>query len=436
MSPDVFTVVRQIGTVHVDAARTASAVRSIDNGDYSIPDLFEAICASSVTAFAIEALRSAQLGAASQELLTMLTEYETADRAWGAAVIEPMRKVVAKAAEEGGHVIKGLANQSFYPEPALRHMGDVDLYFPTCAASLGMVKWLRSEGWEWDTAEFPWIKWHESGLLYGQFSMVLPGSAEPPARVDLHFGPFSIGHAEMVPLIGWRPGRALGVSVQVPCTETAIALTAAHAFNDQLISMKDINDLHCLLCPGIDWIAMVELCRSVGTDAVLGRYLLEARRAYPDDDLPSLPDVSSLGNMKPDRLPRARAFASYAYHGAVTRGSSRHHAVWLGFDAYRYYTSDLSPRGSTLSTLLPTGAQRRRYRCWRLLPEQTWKGLPVAPSVPGPVREERLAGELELLLADRAAAVRLSDDVFVPTVWGDVHPQSVALAAHLAGTRL
>jgi hypothetical protein len=131
-----------------------------------------------VPTFAADALRAVRLGAASRELLMMLTEYDRAERSWVAPVIEPVRKIMTKTAEEGNVVTKGFISQSFYLDLVLQHIGDVNLNFPTYAGSLGMVKWLRAERWEYDTLECPRIKWHESGQLYGQFSLALPDSSE------------------------------------------------------------------------------------------------------------------------------------------------------------------------------------------------------------------------------------------------------------------
>ncbi len=432
---DQFDLVRRIGRLDPDQALITPVVRSIDSGECSVEDLFAALCASSVTTFAIASLQAVPVGAGAGALLGMLKKYEEEDRAWGDQVIGVMRRVVVKAAEEGGHVIKGLANQSLYPVPQSRHMGDVDLHFPTCDAALGIIKWLRDEGWDWDTSEFPWLKWHESGMTYGQLSLILPGSAEPPARVDLHFGPFSIGHAELMPLAGWRPGSALEVPASTPSPESAIALTAAHALNDQMISMKDVNDLHCLTGPDIDWPTTTELCRGAGAEPVLGRYLVELARAYPDDRPPSLPGAAALGHRKPAPLPRARAFARHAYRGAISRGQRRPAAVRLASDAFRYYRADLAPRASSSPVPLPIPRWRLRHRCWRLLPQQSWAGLAREPMTGQPTREERLAGEMSLILADNAAVVLVGNDVFVPTLWGDVGPRSTGLAYRLAGDR-
>lgn len=430
MSPnDLFPIVRDLGAAETDPQNVLSAVRQIDNGDVPVEELFKALRASSVTRYAQASLGSLALGSAARELLDMLKKHVDEDTAWREQMIGQMRPVVAKIAEHDGKIIKGLANQPFYAAPESRHVGDIDTHFPTFDSTIGFVRWLRSEGWEWDTLELPWIKWHDCGKLYGQLSLLLPGNDESPARVDLHFGPFSIGHAELMPLVGWRAGSALGVPVAVPSAEEAIALTAAHALNDQMISMKDVNDLHFLLTEGIDWPAITELCRSVGAEAVLGQYLVELARAYPQDSIPSLPGVASLGWDTPPRLPRARAFAAHAYRMAICRGRNRVAAIRLAADAYHYYTADLSPRSSSGQVTIPVDGLRQRHRCWRLLPREVWEKFPSSSSsAAGRIRQERLADDLTLLTSEGAAIVRFGSDIFIATVWGDAHPKSVGLA--------
>jgi hypothetical protein len=254
------------------------------------------------------------------------------------------------------------------------------------------------------------------------------------ARVDLHIGAFSVGHAGRMPLTGWEAAEILGVPVSIPNRDNAVALIAAHALGDTRLSMKDINDLHLLVRGGgLDWSSVIELCRCGYAVDVLGQLLVELATVYPDTaPLPRLPDGRRL---VPGGLPteeRGRHFAWHAYGDERARGATEETATALATEAHRYYTGDLRPHVNEGASEPTEG----RNTCWRLLPEPVWApwvaGVPAQAGPASPVDEHHLADGLLLRRRGRARAVLIGDDVFVPTVWGDVDPESVRLAAETA----
>lgn len=413
-------------------------------------ELFVILSRSKVTRLALASIDTRGAGGAqgesawAKELRRLLAAEVAEDDAWRAQAEPKMREVVEAAAERGGRIIKGLCVQSGYPKPDQRHLGDVDLQYPYWDAAVAMVRWLRARDWVYDITEYPWLKWDDNGSLYGQLSLVYPDNAAPYARVDLHIGPFSVGHAGLLPLAGWSDGAALGLPATVPSVETSIAIIAAHALCDQLLSIKDVNDLYVLLrSASPDWSSVYELCRAVGATGALAAILAAVRAAYPDDvDLlpPGNPPRIPLGLTPPDPEARAEAFAALAFRDELSRGADPVRAFELARGARAYFsgTVDLTPRsGAPEYGGLPAD-QRRRDVCWRLVPQEAWGSLPAAASGgPAGLGEaagsgEPLGAELSLVTVGDAAAVRLGSDVLVPTVWGEISSESVTLAQRLA----
>lgn len=369
------------------------------------------------------------------KLAGLLAEEAREDDRWLAEATPVMRQVVSWTGELGGRIIKGLSVQTAYPEPGLRHVGDVDVQYGSWAAAQPLVRRLREHGWVFDTGEMPWLKWHENGAVYGQLSLLYPDSSKPFARVDLHIGAFSVGHAGLLPLAGWCAGGALGLPATVPDTETAIAITAAHAMCDQMLSVKDVNDLHALIARGApDWVSAAELCRAAQAGGALARLVNAVRAAYPEDAglLPSDPGQETpLRLIPPDGDERAGAFAELTYADELSRGTAPETARELAEASRRYFGADLSVRSGAGERGILPGAPSRQ-RCWRLVPEEVWRTLPAAADSPDPEASE-LAVDLTLLSTQAGLAVRHGGDVLIPTIWGEVSPESVALARRAAG---
>jgi hypothetical protein len=332
-------------------------------------------------------------------------------------------------------VIKGMALRELYPEPALRHEGDLDVHVPAWPDALALAEWLRQSGWCWDTQEFPWLKWTDHGHIYGQLSLVLPGNRNAFARADVHIGPFSVGHCGLLPMPGWQQGEVLGVPVTVPDRETSIALLVAHSVNDGIVSMKDLNDLHLLLSgrAGPDWASVEELCRSFGGLAALAQLLATLAATYPGehDGGGSVPGYLAFGSETPDG--RADRFAHLARQDELSRGAGAEEAERTADEARRYFSAALTPHLSQEVNPGPEDGLRSRRLCWRLLPRESWAVLGDTSARVRARSRRNIAPGLELARSQAGAVVIVGAEYFVPTVWGGVHPESIALAATLAG---
>jgi putative nucleotidyltransferase-like protein len=395
--------------------------------------LHDAIVQSKVVRIAV-----GRLARTREPVLDLLRATDEAERQRHAGSAELTRAAVAAAAATGARVIKGLAVRPRYPAPEQRHFGDIDLHTADWPTARALAARLRAEGWPWDLMEFPWLKWDEAGLLYGQLAFLRFENGKPFSRVDIHIGAFSVGHAGRMPLAGWEPSEVLGVPVPVPNRESAIALVAAHALGDTRLSMKDINDLHLLVGDGrLDWSSVVELCRCAYAVEVLGQQLAELATVYPRPGLPSpLPYLARLapGGLAPED--RGAHFAWHVYGDERTRGASEEDAARLAEEARRYFSGDLRPHLADRPPEPGNGFGPGRNVCWRLLPEPVWSpwtcDLPAPSDPPAPIQERELAAGLVLRQRGSARTVLIDDDVFVPTVWGGVDPGSVRLAAETA----
>lgn len=435
---DTQTAIMTLGRTEPPSSTVAAALNTLD-GEITPEDLYAILSRSKVTRLAHAALDGHTGSAWADRLRELLADEVRQDDAWQADAAPKMREVVAAVEEFGGRIIKGLCAQSVYPRPELRHLGDVDVQFPQWAAARPLVDWLRERDWVYDTDEMPWLKWHDNGSLYGQVSLVYPDNETPYARVDLHIGSFSVGHAGLLPLVGWRAGTALGLPATVPSVETSIAITAAHALCDQMLSVKDVNDLHALVSHTTpDWVSVSELCRSVRAEGALARVVNAVRQAYPESTAvlpPDLGEETGLELTPPGAEARAEAFASLAYEDERARGAGEAAATALADSARRYFSADLSPRVADPDGGAAPG-DPGRDRCWRLVPREVWEplagtGTGTGAAAPAEVTSTELATGITLFGAPNAWAVRYGNDVLVPTVWGGISRESLALARRL-----
>ncbi|HET9898228.1 MAG TPA: nucleotidyltransferase family protein [Streptosporangiaceae bacterium] len=440
--PGDLATIAVIGRISPDPAEVAAAFARLaaDPRPDAASRLYEALSQSKVTRLALRAADalsgSAEISSGpAADLRRLLVKEIAEDDAWQEKALPKMAEAVRVGADLGGAIIKGLAVQPRYPEPGLRHLGDVDIHFPCWSRALPLVRALRADGWVHDTDEYPWLKWHECGLSYGQFSLVYPTAAAPYARVDLHMGPFSVGHASMVPLMGWEPGSVLGFEIMVASPETSAVIVAAHALGDQLLSMKDINDLHVLVGGRVvDWLSVIESCRSARAVPILAQLLHVLRTAYPEDAqaIPPLAiEPAALGVVRASKATRAAAVAHAAYDEERSRGSGRLTASRRARDARRYFRTDLSPQAGRRPDTGPAPSLRRRDLCWRLIPQEAWPLVP-GEKLDGRDEHEELETGLVLVRNGNGVAVVCGADVFVPTIWGEINPASVALARRLA----
>lgn len=431
MTTDYWPAVGDLGTLDDEPHRGSSTLAALENGAIDPEGLHAAVVQSKVVRLAVRRLTGRPLGPSGTRLFDLLVASDTAERARHAAAEAVTLPVLRLAAATGAAVIKGLAVRSCYPDPSARHLGDIDVHTPDLTTGLAFTAALRQRGWAWDLVEFPWLKWDEDGVCYGQLPLVYPDSATMVTRVDLHFGAFSVGHASRMPMVGWQRADVLGVDVRVPNRETAIALVAAHALGDTRLSMKDVNDLCVLIGSGVvDWSSVTELARTAHATDVLGQLLAEVGSAYPGRWCPAVPTEHRLRCGGLPGADRAAHFAWHARSDALARGASERAAAGLAAEAARYFDTDLRPRMSDTApvTELRTG----RNVCWRLLPEGVWADTAVDHPMP-PTKVRGLADGLELVSGEQGCAVKAGADVFVPTVWGEVHPESVRIARQVAG---
>ena len=410
--------------------------------------VFDAILGSRVYTLALRNLQPLRGHTAAAGLLARLETLQAEEEDRRKLALPETLAVLEHAFESGAHLIKGLPLREMYADPELRHTGDIDLHVTGWSLAARFAGWLRERGWQWDTGELPWLKWTEEGHIYGQLSLVHPDNRAPVTRADLHIGPFSVAHAGLMPLVGWEEGRVLGRKAMVPCRETSIALIAAHAVNDGILSMKDVNDLHVLHAAGPepDWTSVAELSRAAGAAAALRQLLAVTARVYSHPGPPAgyLADSPRyLAESSEPARARARRVARFTFRDERSRGASVLHASLLARQARRYFSAPLAPRlGGPPVGGGPSEVTGRNV-CWRLAPEEIWDSLPgkaargaaaTAARKPAPaarMTESALAPDLRLVRCGAATVIRVGRDIFTPTVWGPITAESVALAAHL-----
>jgi Uncharacterised nucleotidyltransferase len=431
---NVQAAVMTLGGVQPDEARLDDALAYLEK-NLSPGGLYDLLRVSKVSRLARVALAGRRSSPWATQLYELLDAEVTEDDEWQASALPIMRTAVEAVTRLDGVIMKGLSVQSLYPDPGLRHVGDIDAHYPSWSAAQPLARWLRSNGWVYDTDEYPWLKWHDIGVIYGQQSFVYPDNKAPVARVDLHVGPYSVGFGALLPMSGHRDGGALGLAARVPTAETAISIVAAHAVCDQLLSVKDINDLHVLVTDSVpDWVSVTESCRAVQSELVLAQLLHVLRDSYPlDADRlpPSAGRESDLRMTPPSGTPRARSFARLAFADERLRGVGVMNALRRSRMARRYFSATLTPRTGTDSDGGPVPGNRGRGSCWRLVPEEIWRDLP-ASGEGGSVRQEELDAGLTLTARGSSVVLRWGTDVFIPTVWGVINPASVKLARDVA----
>jgi hypothetical protein len=423
-------VVSVLGQIDLDDAALARVAPEVGSLDPAL--LYDHILASRVYTLAQRHLE--RLDGAATTVLARLHNLAAEESARRHAALAPTLDVLRAATQHGARVIKGLALREQYADPELRHEGDVDLQVPDWTTASALAGWLRDEGWQWDTREFPWLKWSDYGALYGQLTLVRDDNEDPYARVDLHIGPFSVGHAGLLAMVGWTTGEVLGVPAFIPNLEQSLALIAAHAMNDGALSMKDVNDVRVLVESGHpDWSTVVELCRGASALPALRDLLRATAAIYPATGLQRLPGRRYLSIGSEETSARARRIARLAWRDERRRGRGPLRAAVMASGAHRYFSAQLAPRLAPDTRTTLRAAERRRDVCWRLFPRETWARWVDSPEVKGtisgPTTKEELGTQLELYRQGTGQVVRLGNDVFIPTVWGDVGASSVALAA-------
>ena len=427
---DVWLAMQRLGSLDPGPDAVAAALDALRAAGPSAPEIAGRLVQGKVAQLAAANLAPADRdGPLAGELRALLADHLRELAPWRRDAEPHVRAVLALAAGHGGRVMKGLATRRLYPDAALRHLGDVDLHFPALDLALPCLRAMRDAGWAWDPLEVPWIKWDERGTPYGQWGLARDIGHALPVRVDVHVGPYSVGHLGLLPVLGFTDGCVEGV--RLPCTgpEVSLAVLAAHAETESLLSFKDVNDAYVLGRAGpIDWQSTRELCRAAGVERALAELMARVRAAYGIPEAHA-PRAWSVPTRRVGRLRRALRTVRLTFRQERRRRSAAAALARLP-GCFRYFTADLRPRARDRAGPRPAGRLRRRWLCWRLLPESIWSHLGPAPpagarAAPGEV----LAGGLELLDDGRACVARLGGDVFVPTLWGPVSRRALALAA-------
>lgn len=312
--------------------------------------------------------------------------------------------------------IKGMTMEPRYDGIGPRDLGDVDVMAHTADDAWRLVGWLRQHGWQYLAHELPWLKRTPAGHLYGQAIL----HDEQGARVDIHFGGYSIRHNAWVPS---PAGRRAGLSVAG--LDENFAYLLGNAAGDYVVRLKEINDLSVYLgAKDFDWPAarsmIVDLCLEGFWNALIDaadqtlnlraapRQLLRGMR------IPHVRAESPAFGV-PQLAERRRATVRHArrYH----RRSSGRWGLRAALSASLYYRMPL--RMTVLGIPgLPSRHLTRRLtndRCVRLLPVSA----AVAEAAPANVCGATLDGSVELRRVRVGAREYFSGagDLFLPTVF-------------------
>jgi hypothetical protein len=357
------------------------------------------------------------------------------DDDWRAQATGYMVGALRIAADVGAGVMKGLALATYYDDPLSRHMGDVDLH---CADWAGVIEFCRratDAGWVWDVTEFPWIKW-DGRTLYGQLSLVIPDNENPVARVDLHVGPYSVGPNGRVHNLAWTYGEALGVPGRHLDATTLALILVAHAANDGFLSGKDLNDFAALEDSGqLDTKFLERECARFACEDVLVQIRGTVRALRELIGPGGIPDLLARATDGPLSL-RPRTGRTRALHAGLLamriarrEGRSSLASVRTAWTSYRYYAADLTVRSGTPRARLQPRL-RRPDTCWRLIPAEAWPRQRSADGN-GHVDREPLATGMTSHTRRKGVAVTVDSHVFIPTIWGQISDDSIALATRL-----
>ena len=162
-----------------------------------------------------------------------------------AAELDGLRRI---SAERGlrATVIKGVNNARFYQDPYPRWSRDIDLFLPTWRETYELLTALRRRGYVFDERECPWMKAEPARGReeYGQLFLILRTDAGT-ARVDIHFGTYSVGSGEylrcgLADFTEPLPQASDGLLGLDPTG--ALLVMSAHALSDGYVSVKDVND--------------------------------------------------------------------------------------------------------------------------------------------------------------------------------------------------
>ena len=343
-------------------------------------------------------------------------------------------------------VMKGLAARDWYPAGRPRDVGDADLWVPDAATGWRLAGLLRELGYDYETAELPWLKRDLDGTLFGQLKMLDP--AGRLVAVDIHIGPYSVRYSGLV-----RFGRSAGGQPWTPLArEDNLCAVIGNAAGDCFIDVKTVNDVLTCLAEPIDLGYVAATLAAAGlapfTAAVAGVLAqwcaLTGAERDALDTLRGGAEPEPLGlTAEPDPVLRVRLVQTHTADtvrrltGDPDRAGAVAEQARAAYEAVKSYRLvRLDRERSFLPELNP-------WTCLRLAPQRMLRPLfgPVAPiRFPVGERTELTAG-LELLTGPTGQLIRYGGEVFVPTldyvfpallVFGEPAGQQVA-AAGVAG---
>lgn len=370
---------------------------------------------------------AAELGAASPHLATFAEEI-TRLRAEAVRSIATAADLLATLRDRLPDVrallMKGMAAREWYPTAYARDVGDVDLWTPTVDDAFRIVGVLRELGYDYETAELPWLKRDLDGTLIGQVKLLHENGR---AAVDLHAGPYSIRYCGLIRFGRSAESRPWGTM----SPEDNLCAVIGNIAGDCFIDAKTMNDVLLLLSPreggrlDLDYVAgtLAEAGLSEFTNALLDA--ITSACAVGDHQAAAMVRLrrgSAAENLElarePDAQRRVRAVVDHAEAVARRMTGDVHAARRIAGQARtayetpkRYQLVRLDEERSFLPELNP-------WTCLRLAPQRTLRDLfqrDVSLSFPVD-RTTPLAPGLDLLAGRIGNLVRFGDDVFVPTL--------------------
>ena len=143
---EYWAAVAALGGLSVDEPGVAKVVEGLERGDLEPGRLHAALKKSKVVRLARHNLVGHEAG----PLIALIEDSDHREQQRQDAAADRVREAVRLAAESGLRVIKGMALQSLYPDPALRHAGDVDLHAPDLASAFAASRTFLDHGWQWE----------------------------------------------------------------------------------------------------------------------------------------------------------------------------------------------------------------------------------------------------------------------------------------------
>jgi hypothetical protein len=387
--------------VHVGADRAAELLRR-----HKVVDL----ALARLTAPGVDAGDfSGRLAAAGERAIAMRERY---------AEVEQRLEEGVAASDVAVYRMKGSLMRELYPEPALRHAGDLDVFVKTDAEAWELADALRARGAEFSLTEPPWVKLTTAGVAYGNIPVIV-NVRDLAVAIDIHYGRYSVRHAASIECPTTEsPFRSLSL-------EANVAAMLANAAGDCFVTQKDLNDLVAADRHGVDWDEAGSLIRGAGLAAFAS---VAARRAVDTMEVSdrlrnferSIRSILRHVDAPPLREPSWRLrWLQTCVHSASLPGLARHRLRRTASAAIYYW-----PRFSLHLTERDRGQRTpTEVTCVRYAP------------VPGPRRaggpdEQSLTkvghfGVVELWRHHefRVPLARGGGDWFVPTVFYDV-PQT------------